>query len=585
MKLSQNARIVLEKRYLKRDGDGNIAESPEDMFRRVADTVAAAENAYNPSGKAACMADEFYGMMTGFEFLPNSPTLLNAGRELGLLSSCFVLPVADSVAGVAKAIGEAMVIHQYGGGTGFAFDAIRPEDDPVKSGHKVAGGPVRLVGVFSEAANYIKQAGVRCGCNSASLPVNHPDILKFIRAKDEGSHSANFGINIALTDDFIWKVRRGEDYELVNPRTGRVSGSLSAAEVFYRIARSAWETGDPGIMFIDRINKDNPTPRLGEFITTDPCGGQPLLPYESATLGTINLSGMLLKEDNCCRVDYPRLGGLIAKAVRFLDDVLEVNRYPSAEVEKAAKATRKIGLGFMGFAEMLIKLGIRYDSAEAVSAADELMAFVKEAACQATEELALERGAFPAFAGSIYAQKGAKPRRNATCLTFTNTGTTSIIADTSVGIHPIYSLVMVRNILDGQRLLDINHAFEETARERGFFSPALIEKLLTGESPCNCPEIPEDYRRLLVTARDIQPEWCIRVQAAFQKYTDNAISQTVNFPADASVEDIADLFLKAHELGLKGVTAYRDSSRELQVLCTGGDCRDIARKYFEDCCV
>ncbi|BAZ96840.1 ribonucleoside-diphosphate reductase [Dehalococcoides mccartyi] len=373
MKLSQNARIVLEKRYLKRDGDGNIAESPEDMFRRVADTVAAAENAYNPPGKAACMAEEFYGMMTGFEFLPNSPTLLNAGRELGLLSSCFVLPVADSVAGIAKAVGEAMVIHQYGGGTGFAFDAIRPEDDPVKSGHKVAGGPVRLVGVFSEAANYIKQAGVRCGCNSASLPVNHPDILKFIRAKDEGSHSANFGINIALTDDFIRKVRCGADYELVNPHTGRVSGSLSAAEVFYRIARSSWETGDPGIMFIDRINKDNPTPRLGEFITTDPCGGQPLLPYESATLGTINLSGMLLKEGNCCRVDYPRLGGLIAKAVRFLDDVLEVNRYPSAEVEKAARATRKIGLGFMGFAEMLIKLGIRYDSAEAVSAADELM--------------------------------------------------------------------------------------------------------------------------------------------------------------------------------------------------------------------
>ncbi|OBW62916.1 MAG: ribonucleoside-diphosphate reductase, adenosylcobalamin-dependent [Dehalococcoides mccartyi] len=583
MKLSGNAKIVLEKRYLKRDGDGSITESPEDMFRRVADAVAAAENAYNQQGKAACWADEFYRMMTGLEFLPNSPTLLNAGRELGLLSSCFVLPVEDSVEGIAKAIGEAMIIHQYGGGTGFAFDTIRPEDTPIKSGHNVAGGPVRLVGVFSEAANYIKQAGVRCGCNSASLPVNHPDILKFIRAKDEGDHSANFGINIALTDSFIQKVRRGEDYELINPRTGEVTGSLSASDVFYRIAQSAWETGDPGIMFIDRINKDNPTPQLGEFVTTDPCGGQPLLPYESATLGTINLSLMALKEGNCFGVDYLRLGKLIAKAIRFLDDVLEVNRYPIPEVERAAKATRKIGLGFMGFAEMLIKLGIRYDSEQAVSLADRLMTFVNETVNKTSEELALERGSFPAFAGSIYAKSGAKPRRNATCLTFTNTGTTSIIADTSVGIHPIYSLVMVRNILDGQRLLDINHTFEETARERGFFNPVLIEKLLTGESPQNCPEIPRDYRRLLVTARDIQPEWCIRVQAAFQKHTDNAISQTVNFPKSATVEDIAELFLKSHELGLKGVTAYRDSSRDVQVLCTGTDCRDIAKQYFEDC--
>lgn len=580
MKLSNNARIVLDKRYLKRDESGNVSECPEDMFRRVADFVAIAESGYKASAGVSHWADEFYQMMTGLEFLPNSPTLLNAGRELGLLSSCFVLPVDDSVEDISRAIRDAMLIHQYGGGTGFSFASIRPEDAVICNGHNAAGGPVKLVNVFSEATNYIRQAGVRCGCNSASLPVTHPDILKFIQAKRTGTNSANFAINISLTDDFINKVKSESNYQLINPKNQKIAGELAAKEVLYLITQSAWETGDPGIIFIDRINENNPTPQLGSFETTDSCGGQLLLPYESATLGTINLSLMVSNEFGVAKINYEKLGQLIPKAVRFLDDVLDVNYYPVLEVKKAAEATRKIGLGVMGFAEMLIKLGICYDSQKAVSTADELMTFIRNAVYRSSEQLATERGPFPAYKGSIFDDEGHRPMRNASCITFTNTGTTSIIANTSVGIHPIYSLAMVRNILDGTRLLDINYQFEKVAKEQGFFNSQLIERLIAGKSARNCQEIPEDYRKLLVTARDIEPEWCIRMQAAFQKHTDNAISQTVNFPKEATVDDMAELFLKAHELGLMGVTAYRDASRDLQVLCTGPDCCDVVKKHF-----
>ncbi len=579
MNLSPNAQIILNKRYLKRDESGQIVETPEDMFRRVAEEVASAESRYGTG--AGKWADEFYRMMTNMEFLPNSPTLLNAGRERGLLSSCFVLPVDDSIEGISRALSEAMVIHKFGGGTGFSFAHIRPESDLVAGNLNAAGGPVKLIEVFSSATNYIRQAGVRCGCNSASLPVTHPDILKFIQAKGGGSCSANFAINIEITDDFIQKVNQNEYCELINPRDGSVAGEILAAEIFDQIAVNAWKTGDPGVMFMDRINESNPTPRLGRFETTDPCGGQLLLPYESSTLGTINLSLMVFERDGKAFIDYSQLGDLIPKAVRFLDDVLDVNRYPVPEVEKASRATRKIGLGFMGFAEMLIKLGVRYDSEQALGVANDLMRFVRKKTYEASERLAKERGPFPAFAGSIFDDGGGRLMRNASCLTFTNTGTTSIIANTSSGIHPIYAMAMVRNILDGQRLLDINQQLEQTAKKTGFFSRSLIEELLAGVSPQDCSRIPEQLRQLFVTARDVEPGWCIRMQAAFQQYTDNAISQTVNLPSDATVEDIKDLFLKAHALGLKGVTAYRDASREAQVLCTGRECLDIAKRYFE----
>ncbi|MEN8614010.1 adenosylcobalamin-dependent ribonucleoside-diphosphate reductase [Dehalogenimonas sp. THU2] len=580
MKLSRNARITLQKRYLKRDETGRLIEEPEDMFRRVSKTVASAELKYGSPDAASSWDEEFYQMMTRLEFLPNSPTLLNAGQELGLLSSCFVLPVEDSIDGISRTVREAMLIQQYGGGTGYSFSSIRPEGDFVAGYRPAAGGPVKLINVFSESANYIRQAGVRCGCNAASLPVTHPDIMNFIKAKSDGSCSANFATNISITDDFIEKVRRGDNFSLVNPRNGAVTGELSAREVFTTIAQGAWSTGDPGIIFIDRIKESNPTPHLGAFDTTDPCGGQLLLPYESATLGTINLSLMVKRDQNGPAVDFDRLAGIIPKAVRFLDDALDVNRFPFSQVENAALATRKIGLGFMGFAEMLMQLGIPYNSEEALSVADQLMRFFSDTVRRSSEQLAQERGAFPAFPGSIYDHAEGKPIRNASCVTFTNTGTTSIIANTSSGIHPIYSLVMVRNILDGERLLDINEQFERTAREHGFFSRGLVEKLLAGESPQDCLEIPQPHRRILATAKDIEPEWCIRMQSIFQRYTDNAVSQTVNFPKEATVDDIANLFLKAHELGIKGITAYRDTSRDVQVLCTGDACLDVIEGYF-----
>ena len=581
MKLSKNARIILEKRYLKQDEAGRSIEEPEDMFRRVARVISSAELKYNSPDSAEYWNEEFFGMMTRLEFLPNSPTLLNAGRELGLLSSCFVLPVDDSIEGISRTLSQAMIIHQYGGGTAFSFASIRPEGDTISGLHRAAGGPVKLVKVFSEVTNYIRQAGVRCGCNSASLPVTHPDIMNFINVKSDGSNSANFAINILLTDDFIQKVKANEEFQLVNPRNGDVTGCLSASAVFQAIASNAWETGDPGVSFIDWINSSNPTPNLGSFDTTDPCGGQLLLPYESATLGTINLSLMVKTENGIPMIDFKHLGEVIPKAVRFLDDALDVNIFPVVEVERASMATRKIGLGFMGFAEMLIQLGVPYDSEEALKIADTLMRFMKETTYRSSEQLANERGVFPAFEGSVYDCTGGRPMRNASCLTFTNTGTTSILANTSSGIHPIYSLVMVRNILDGERLLDINQTFERTARENNFFNRSLIDRLLAGANPRYCEEIPEAYRARFVTARTIEPEWCVRMQSVFQKYTDNAISQTVNFPKEATADEIAALFLKGHELGLKGITAYRDTSRDVQVLCIGDSCLDIVDRFFE----
>lgn len=578
MDLSRNARLILEMRYLKRDSACKVSETPEEMFRRVAAVVASAEDNYQP-GKATDWENRFYQLMTRLEFLPNSPTLLNAGRPSGLLSSCFVLPIADSLADIYRVLAEAAVIHKYGGGTAFSFANVRPAGDSVGELCGVAKGPVALIDVFSTAINYVRQAGVRCGCNSACLPVNHPDILAFIEAKSDGTSAANFANSIIITDEFMEKARNNEEYDLINPRNGAVTSRLNAREVLLRMASNAWKTGDPGFTFIDRINEDNTTPNIGYFETTDPCGGQLLFPYESAPLGTINLSLMLTERNGKCAIDYPHLAEVVHTAVRFLDNVIEVNRYPIKAVEEASLMTRKIGLGVMGFAEMLLKMGIRYNSEQAIEVATELMRFIREEAYSTSSVLAAERGVFPAYEGSSFQRRGMK-MRNASCLTMTNTGTTSIIAGTTCGIHPIYSLVMVRNILDGLRLLDIDRYFEETARKRGFFSKRLVKKLLSGTSLQDCNELPEDIRSLFITVSDIAPEWCIRIQAAFQKNMDNAISQTVNFPNDATVEDITKLLFKAHRLRLKGLSVYRDSSRQSQVLCVGGSCLDLAEDYF-----
>ncbi len=580
MELSKNAQIILERRYLKKDSTGRIIETPEDMFCRVASVVAAAEKKYASPEVAAVWEAKFKKLMTNLEFLPNSPTLLNAGRELGMMSSCFVLPVKDSIQDIYRVLAEAALIHKHGGGTAFSFASIRPEGDRVADLQGVASGPVKLIKAFSEAINYIRQAGVRCGCNSACLPTDHPDILKFIEAKNDANVAPNFATSVTVSDDFIRKVTTGEDYNLINPRTGAITGRLNAKEVLLKIAGSAWQTGDPAITFIDHINESNTTPQLGSFETTDPCGGQLLLPYESSTLGTINLTRMLDCENGSYRIDYPRLAEVVHVAVRFLDDVLDANEYPVPAVAEASLRTRKIGLGIMGFAEMLIKLGIRYDSEQAVEVADELMGFIRNEAYSTSTRLAEERGAFPAYEGSTFEHNGGPPMRNASCLTLTNTGTTSLIANTTCGIHPVFSLVMVRNILDGTRLLDINRHFNEIARKADFFSRQLVTKLLSGISLKDCDDVPEEYRRLFVTTADIGPDWCIRIQAAFQKHTDNAISQTVNFPEEATKEDISELFLKVHELGLKGAAIYRDGSRDTQVLCTGSTCLDLVDKHF-----
>jgi ribonucleoside-diphosphate reductase alpha chain len=579
MNLSRNARLILEKRYLKKDSLGQVSETPEDMFRRVAAVVASAEDNYQP-GQVNDWENRFYQLMTRLEFLPNSPTLLNAGRPLGLLSSCFVLPIVDSLPDIYRVLAEAALIHKYGGGTAFSFANLRPAGDPVGELCGVAGGPVALIDVFSTAINYVRQAGVRCGCNSACLPVNHPDILAFIDAKSDGTSVANFANSILITDEFMEKAKNNEEYDLINPRTGAITDRLNAKEVLLRMAYNAWKTGDPGFTFIDRINEDNTTPNIGNFETTDPCGGQLLFPYESAPLGTINLSLMVTEKDGKCAIDYPHLAEVVHTAVRFLDDVIDVNRYPIKAVEEASLLTRKIGLGVMGFAEMLIKIGIRYNSEQAVTVANELMRFIREEAYSTSMVLATERGVFPAFEGSAFQRQGMK-MRNASCLTMTNTGTTSIIAGTTCGIHPIFSFAMVRNILDGSRLLDIDRHFKETARAQGFFSRRLVTKLLNGTSLQDCNEIPEDIRSVFITVSDIAPECCIRIQAAFQNNIDNAISQTVNFPKDATVEDISKLLLKAHELRLKGLSVYRDSSRSNQVLCMGGDCLDLVEDHFK----
>ncbi len=579
IKLTRNARIVLEKRYLKKDRQGNVIETPEDMFRRVAGVIASAELNYNNKADTKYWEDQFYRIMANLEFLPNTPTLLNAGRELGLLSASFVLPVEDSLESIFETLKEAAIVHKYGGGTGFSFSDIRPEKDNIASANGIAGGPVKLINIYSEATGYIRQGGVRYGCNSACLNVNHPDILKFIDAKEDPRSLTNFAISVMIDDGFMKALKENSDYDLIHPRTGYTVTRLKAKLVFDRIVEHSWKTGDPGIVFTDRINESNPTPHLGRFDSTDPCGGQLLLPYESCNLGSINLTRVLKNAGESYEINYEKLLDIIKKAVRFLDNVIDVNRFPLPRIEEMTKKTRKIGLGLMGFADMLIRLGIPYNSEQAVSLADELMAFIKEEVYKASSELAKERGVFPAFKGSIH-DADSRKMRNASCITFTNTGTVSLIANCSSGIHPIFSMAFVRNILDGEKLLDVHTIFEEMARKKGVFTKEVLEELATGKKLTDIDGIPEKFKRIFVTTGDIDPTWCVKIQAAFQKHADNAISQTVNFPESATRQDIANLFLMAYELGLKGITAYRDGSRKEQVLCTGEEGLKQVREYM-----
>jgi ribonucleoside-diphosphate reductase alpha chain len=565
LKLGVNTIKVLKNRYLMKDYEGKVIETPREMFRRVAKAVAKADLFYDKKADVEGTEETFYQIMVNREFLPNSPTLMNAGTRLGQLSACFVLPVEDSIDGIFTTLKEMAIIHQSGGGTGFSFSKLRPAGDIVGSTKGIASGPVSFMTIYDAATNVIKQGGRRRGANMAILDVTHPDILKFIEAKSREGILTNFNVSVAVTDEFMDAVKKDDEYDLVNPRNGEVETKLRARHVFDLIVANAWRTGDPGLIFIDEINRHNPTPQIGEIRSTNPCGEQPLLPYESCNLGSINLAKMV-KDDN---LDWEKLRQVIRTAVHFLDNVIDVNKYPVKEIGELTRANRKIGLGVMGFADMLILLGIPYDSEEALSMGEKIMRFISEEATKKSVEIGEEKGAFPNFQGSLWEKRGYKTIRNSTVTTVAPTGTISIIAGCSGGIEPLFAVSFVRNVMEGTRLLETQPTFEKIAKEKRFYSRELMLEIAKTGSVQKIQMIPEDVRIIFVTSLDIQPEWHVRMQAVFQRYVDNAVSKTVNLSPDATVEDVRRVYILAYKLKCKGITVYRYGSKKEQVLYVG----------------
>jgi ribonucleoside-diphosphate reductase alpha chain len=564
--LSENAVRVLERRYLKKDGNGKVVESPEQMFRRVAQHIAKAERKYGDAAHVLKMEEIFYGLMTEFKFLPNSPTLMNAGRRLGQLAACFVLPVEDSMEGIFDALKNAALIHKSGGGTGFSFSRLRPKNSRVGTTGGVASGPVSFMKIFNTATEQVKQGGTRRGANMAILRVDHPDILEFITCKKDHKELNNFNISVAVTAPFMEAVKKQSTYALLDPRDKKKIGELNASEVYGALVRQAWENGDPGIVFLDRMNRDNPTPELGEIESTNPCGEQPLLPLEACNLGSINLDRFVTEREDGPAIDYEGLKETVWWSVHFLDDTIDMSKYPLPEIDAMVKGNRKIGLGVMGFADMLYRLGIPYNSERALEIAEEVMEFIQDAAHETSRKLGKERGVFKNFEKSVFKERPDSGYRNATVTTIAPTGTLSIIAGCSSGIEPLFALSFVRRVMDRDELLEVNPYFEQVAREKGFHSRELMDRVAQRGSIREMEEIPVEVRTVFKTAHDVSPEWHVRMQAAFQKFTDNAVSKTVNLPRESTVQEVEGIYDLAYELGCKGVTIYRDGSKENQVL-------------------
>lgn len=560
---SVNALEVLNRRYLKKNADGEVIETPKALFRRVAKAIAAVDKDYGADVPA--LEKDFFQLMAEGRFIPNSPTLMNAGTEIGQLSACFVLPVDDSLTGIFDTLKNMALVHQSGGGTGFSFSGLRPKGDPVRTTSGVASGPLSFMKIFDTATDVIKQGGRRRGANMAILRVDHPDIIDFITAKEREEAFSNFNLSVAVTDGYMSAVETGSDHWLINPRDGRKMEKVKARAIFDLITTMAWRTGDPGLIFIDEINRRHPLAKLGLIESTNPCGELPLLPYESCNLGSMNLAKAV--KDGA--VDWEELRRVIRLGVHFLDNVIDAGKFPVSEIAEITQANRKIGLGVMGFADMLILLGVSYVSEEALALAEKLGGFIEEEALKRSVELARERGSFPNFDRSFWKEKGYERLRNATVTTVAPTGTISIIAGASSGIEPLFAVSYLREAMEGVELLEVSPAFERLAKERGFYSEGLLRKIAADGTIRFLDEIPEDVKKLFPTTFDIPGEWHVKIQAAWQKHIDNAVSKTVNLPADVSLEEVKRIYRLAHKLKCKGITVYRYGSKKSQVLYVG----------------